>query len=193
MQIEEWQPTPPNAPPPEPPRRQRPVLIVTLLMASVFVATLAVLNWHNLTAPAEPGAVIADATKPIRPVQTQAATSRPPARELSAQAAENLTTIAECIPDSVLASQDRDRVIKMLLEKAKSADPTVMAAFDGPVDMQAVTSVQASGFMSILSGVQEPPADRAQQQQGFLRGMQDGTCKIAPPVLTQVQPASPAS
>jgi hypothetical protein len=95
---------------------------------------------------------------------------------VSEQAARNIRGIAECISSDALTSGDREQVITAMLDKARTAEPAVMSAFEtGTVNPQGVTTVQASGFMGMLNQIQGPLAEKARQDSG--RGSRTETAR----------------
>jgi hypothetical protein len=192
VEIEQWKPPPVNAPPPKPPRKKRTGIIVTLVIAGTFLLTFAILNRSTSTLPpAQPVAVTEVPKKAAGSNATKAADI--PVREVSARTAQKIRDLVGCISSSTLTFDEREQLTTKLLAQARRTEPVVLAAFDtATVNVQTVSTLQASGLMGMLGQMKDPLAAKAEHD--FQQAIEDGTCKIVPAqIFTERPPLPPES
>ena len=186
MEIEEYRPEPARPLPPEPPRKDRSVVIMSLIFVLTFLVTLAVQERHQLSDYARQ--YFAESPAP-QAVQPSRASNVPPPSLAGQKIQGNVERAMTCIPANVLSAAEIEQLNAAIaaLPASSLGTPTKALSADS-FDPHKMTAEQARETLQILVQVRGPLGDKALQ--ALNQSISEGPCKIHPDESASAAPAT---
>lgn len=186
MEIEEYRPEPARPVPPEPPRKDRSVVIMSLIFVMTFLVTLAVVERHQLAEHVRQFARSAASKAP----QTSGSVSSAAPGIAEPKFQGNVRRAMACIPGNVLSAAEIEQLnVAIAALPASSIRTTTKALSADSFDPHEMTTEQARDILQILVQIKGPIGDKALQ--ALNQSISEGPCKIRVDTALVAQPETP--
>jgi hypothetical protein len=186
MEIEEYRPEPTRSVPPEPPRKDRSVVIMSLIFLMTFLVTLTVQERHQLADYARQHFAESPAPQAVQP--SRAGNVLP--SMLSGQRIQgNVERAMNCIPANMLSAAEIEQLNAAIAAlPASSLGTTTRTLSVDSFDPHKMTGEQARETLQIVVQVKGPLGDKALQ--ALNQSISEGPCKIRADIASFAQPGT---